>query len=428
MAHDVFISHSAKDKTIADAVCATLERKGIRCWIAPRDIVPGKQWGEAIIDAIGASRVMVLLFSSNANESQQIVREVERAVNKGIPVVPFRVEDVDPNKSLEYYISAPHWLDALTPPLESHVEKLANTIRLLLSESDSKPPKDRAADYETIRPQPGGANKEGGSAGKWAGLVVLLLLVAAGAYYFMGYSEDVEKNESVAVRQQDDYGDIVTQTRPPDTISRDTQDSNEYYLDPVGSPGLFFWQNIVNGTPEQCMKRAEDAFESEGMKIGNGDYWWLGASEPRYHGYNVCLDAGNGQTFVHFAVASWRYDTQAHLQLLTSAYNSPPGTLDKKAPFTGSVPRRIPELYMWVQKKRMTQIDCLKRATEALRSEGLQIAGSDTYWVGGADARFNTYVTCTDLGNGFVYVNVTSASSEKEDIGGHRDRISRQFD
>ncbi len=101
MAHDVFISHSAKDKPVADAVCATLENGGVRCWIAPRDIVPGTQWGEAIIDAISSSQVMVLVFSSNANESQQIIREVERAVSKGIPVIPFRVEDVDPNKSLE---------------------------------------------------------------------------------------------------------------------------------------------------------------------------------------------------------------------------------------------------------------------------------------------------------------------------------------
>lgn len=141
MAHDVFISHSAKDKPIADAVCATLEKDGIRCWIAPRDIVPGTQWGEAIIDAISECRVMVLVFSSNANESQQIIREVERAVSKGIPVIPFRVEDVDPNKSLEYFISAPHWLDALSPPLEKHLEQLSSTITLLLAKKGAAPPK-----------------------------------------------------------------------------------------------------------------------------------------------------------------------------------------------------------------------------------------------------------------------------------------------
>jgi len=149
MAHDVFISHSGKDKTVADAVCATLEKGGTRCWIAPRDVVPGTQWGEAIIDAISNCKVMVLVFSSNANESQQIVREVERAVNKGIPVIPFRVEDVDPNKSLEYYISAPHWLDALTPPLEKHIEQLNSTIKLLISKQEPPSQRDETQRTET---------------------------------------------------------------------------------------------------------------------------------------------------------------------------------------------------------------------------------------------------------------------------------------
>src|SRR5713101_8280389 len=48
MAHDVFISYSSKDKPVADAVCAGLEGRGIRCWAAPRDILPGSDWGAAI--------------------------------------------------------------------------------------------------------------------------------------------------------------------------------------------------------------------------------------------------------------------------------------------------------------------------------------------------------------------------------------------
>jgi hypothetical protein len=41
MEYDVFISYSHPDKASADAACATLEQAGIRCRIAPRDIVPG---------------------------------------------------------------------------------------------------------------------------------------------------------------------------------------------------------------------------------------------------------------------------------------------------------------------------------------------------------------------------------------------------
>ncbi len=132
MAHDVFISHSSTDKPIADAACAMLESHGIRCWIAPRDILPGMGWGEAIIDGINESKLMVLVFSSNANKSAQITNEVERAVHKGLPIIPFRVEDITPSKSLEFFISTPHWLDALSPPVEQHLGRLAETIKLLI--------------------------------------------------------------------------------------------------------------------------------------------------------------------------------------------------------------------------------------------------------------------------------------------------------
>ena len=74
MAHDIFISHSSKDKTIADAMCATFEANGMRCWVAPRDVPPGAAWGAAIVEAIQNSRVMVLIFSDNANTSGQALK------------------------------------------------------------------------------------------------------------------------------------------------------------------------------------------------------------------------------------------------------------------------------------------------------------------------------------------------------------------
>src|SRR3978361_1075877 len=64
MSHDIFICYSARDKTVANAICAVLEAEGVRCWIAPRDIMPGADWGESIIDAINEAHGMVLIFSS----------------------------------------------------------------------------------------------------------------------------------------------------------------------------------------------------------------------------------------------------------------------------------------------------------------------------------------------------------------------------
>jgi hypothetical protein len=141
MSHDVFISYSSGDKSAADAACAVLEHNGLRCWIAPRDIVPGQDWSQAIVKAIEKASAFVLVFSANANESIQVKREVELAVNRGIPVVPFRIEDVRPSESLEYFISTQHWMDAMTPPLEKHLEQLARSLHTLIhSEVQGSPP------------------------------------------------------------------------------------------------------------------------------------------------------------------------------------------------------------------------------------------------------------------------------------------------
>jgi len=133
MAYDVFISYAKEDKVVADAVCATLESHAVRCWIAPRDVLPGVAYGEAIIDAIRGCRIMILVFSSKSNASPHIPTEIERAVSAGVAVIPFRIEDVMPGKSLDYFIGSVHWLDALTRPLEQHLERLVQNVQTLLS-------------------------------------------------------------------------------------------------------------------------------------------------------------------------------------------------------------------------------------------------------------------------------------------------------
>ena len=132
MNFDAFISYASKDKPTADAVCAALEDAQIRCWIAPRDILPGSDWSASIIDALDHCRVMILIFSGNANDSQQIRNEVVHAVHRGVPVIPVRIEDIPPGKSLAYFMSGVHWLDALSPPLEAHLKRLAESVRTML--------------------------------------------------------------------------------------------------------------------------------------------------------------------------------------------------------------------------------------------------------------------------------------------------------
>jgi TIR domain len=131
---DVFISYSSRDKTIADAVCALLERDGLRCWIAPRDVSPGRHYAGRIKEAIQNSRLMVVVLSSHSNVSPHVLREVERAVHYGVGILPFRIEDIQPSDELEYFLSTVHWLDALTPPREEQIEVLSRCARRLLGQ------------------------------------------------------------------------------------------------------------------------------------------------------------------------------------------------------------------------------------------------------------------------------------------------------
>ena len=128
----VFISYSHNDIEQADAVCDKLESANIECWIASRDISPSKDWAEEIIDAINASDVMVLIFSSFSNTSPQVIREIERAVHKGLSILPFRIEDITPSKSLEYYMSTQHWLDAYSGSFDKHLDELYSCVKSLM--------------------------------------------------------------------------------------------------------------------------------------------------------------------------------------------------------------------------------------------------------------------------------------------------------
>lgn len=151
--HDVFISYAQEDKTVADMVCARLESHNIRCWIAPRDISPGKNFPEAIIEGIEDGKVVVLIFSSFANKSPHVTRELTNAVNKGRIIIPFRIEDVRPSKTMEYLIGVPHWLDAVTPPLENHIATLITTIERIIG-TDKTPSADPAAATTEIVQKP----------------------------------------------------------------------------------------------------------------------------------------------------------------------------------------------------------------------------------------------------------------------------------
>jgi tetratricopeptide (TPR) repeat protein len=129
---DAFISYTSNDRAHAESACSALEAAGLSCWIAPRDIHPGTMWADAIMDAIATSQVMVLVFSAAANGSGQVLRELDRAVARELPILPFRIENHEPSRGFALLLSTQQWLDAFTETMEVHLAQLVDGVRRLV--------------------------------------------------------------------------------------------------------------------------------------------------------------------------------------------------------------------------------------------------------------------------------------------------------
>jgi hypothetical protein len=177
LAHDIFISYSHKDKPIADAICTNLETSGVRCWIAPRDIGPGEDWPTAIAREIPQSRVMVMIFSSNSNTSDQVYRELFLAANNNVIIIPFKIEDVKPNPRTGYILAGTHWLDALNPPTQEQINILVKCVKSFLANPDVIKP------VQVTPSLPGSSNLEHARRiPVWAwGILITILILAGGA-------------------------------------------------------------------------------------------------------------------------------------------------------------------------------------------------------------------------------------------------------
>src|ERR1700761_5006364 len=144
--YDIFISHSKEDNKLAVALCHFLEERQFRCWMAPRDVQAGADYAKCIIEGIQSSSVMVVILSEYSNRSNHVRNEVERAFNHQVAILPFRIRDVIPEQSLEYFLSSYHWLDAIDGQAENYFDTLYRHCAALLNSDQtfeqSKPPVD----------------------------------------------------------------------------------------------------------------------------------------------------------------------------------------------------------------------------------------------------------------------------------------------
>ena len=136
----IFITYSSKDQKVARTICTALENRGLICWISARNVKPGQNYQEQIVRAIRAAKVMVLVFTANANNSNEIKKELALASQNNLVVIPVRIEDVAPNEAFAYEFATRQWID-LFEDWEKSISELVELIAAIL---DEPPAGDRA--------------------------------------------------------------------------------------------------------------------------------------------------------------------------------------------------------------------------------------------------------------------------------------------
>ena len=140
MNHDVFISYSSRDKTTALAICHVLEEHRIRCWMAPRDIPPGADYGDVIDEAIVSCRLFVLVFSGPAALSQWVKGELNLAFTERKIIIPYRIDETPLKGAMRLILNQTHWIEAY-PDAEMRFGELVEAAERFLGRSVSSEPK-----------------------------------------------------------------------------------------------------------------------------------------------------------------------------------------------------------------------------------------------------------------------------------------------
>jgi TIR domain len=133
----IFVSYSSPDQEKADKLRQALEFAGIGCWIAPRDLSAGTQWGAGIVEAINECEAVLVVFSAAANNSPQVAREMELAVSKRRPLIPIRVADDQPTNDMQYFLGVSHWFNAYAKPLDGYLPQIVGAVQNVLARESS---------------------------------------------------------------------------------------------------------------------------------------------------------------------------------------------------------------------------------------------------------------------------------------------------
>lgn len=219
IARHVFISHSSEDAAVARQVCLALESAGLATWICSRDIQPGQTWAGAISDGLERSGVLVLLFTANANRSDYVLREVNLAVKRKVPILPVRLDGTPIPRDMEFYIDVAHWISVNDGYTDPHLHKITDGCRKLLGSNKVEQPTSSLPPRTPVEyPKPRGnkTSKGGESKEALARIKINRLLEQSGWRFFddEGGRANIQLEPSIKVTKQalDELGENFEKT------------------------------------------------------------------------------------------------------------------------------------------------------------------------------------------------------------------------
>ena len=163
MSASIFISFASQDHRVATTLCQALETRGFKCWISSRDIPPGENFQVAIVRAIRQAKIMLLVFTANSNNSDEMNKELALASQSKLIVVPLRIEDVTPNEAFAYEFATRQWIDFFADwefAIQQLSQRIENATHEEPPEAPRAPPPSLAAPppiVEAAEPEPEGA-------------------------------------------------------------------------------------------------------------------------------------------------------------------------------------------------------------------------------------------------------------------------------
>lgn len=301
----VFISYATSDRKDALAVCAAIERRGVPCWIACRDVQPGENYQEAIVHAIRGARAMVLVFSDRANNSDEIKKEMSLVSRFHVPMLALRIEDVEPGDAFAYELATRQWID-LFEDWDKSIDALVTRVAALQAAADdgeetAPVPTPRPATARAVPPPAHRHVLGAGSLIAVAAAIVVLLAIAGASWFLLRGSQpradhpmevrwvgfqrlspdlpatmpDAMRDETIAAFSDDGVVGVSTATAPP-----------------PGSAPAYTFGGTIRRDGDKIRVIARLTNERSGATLWSNTFSYAAAQEARVPRM-IALDAGN---------------------------------------------------------------------------------------------------------------------------------------